>query len=343
MNEAGHIESKVNWRIRGRRSSDGPAGFFGSRTVTLVVAIFVCFVGFATVGRAQDDVIRVETELAAFEVSVSDSKGNPVRNLNASDFRLFEDGAERPIEFFQPIKKQDKGRPLSIVFALDVSGSMTAAEIERLRAAMQDFIDRLGDYNSYFAVLSFAMNVQTLQSFTNRPERLERSFEKLASEQEGLSTHAYDAVDDAIRLIEKRSPKLARDRVPKRAVIVITDGFPVGDTVRPDTVIERANTAQTTVYSVILPSFSRLQRNGDPLLTPFEASGLMEKTGGKSFYAGRKNFDPLFEALAEEVTSTYAVAYYPTENRARARRDVRIEPKRSGLIVRQNRTTLELK
>jgi hypothetical protein len=164
MNEAGHIESKVNWRIRGRRSSDGPAGFFGSRTVTLVVAIFVCFVGFATVGRAQDDVIRVETELAAFEVSVSDSKGNPVRNLNASDFRLFEDGAERPIEFFQPIKKQDKGRPLSIVFALDVSGSMTAAEIERLRAAMQDFIDRLGDYNSYFAVLSFAMNVQTLQS-----------------------------------------------------------------------------------------------------------------------------------------------------------------------------------
>ena len=75
----------------------------------------------------------------------------------------------------------------------------------------------------------------------------------------------------------------------------------------------------------------------------FEASGLMEKTGGKSFYAGRKNFDPLFEALAEEVTSTYAVAYYPTENRVRARRDVRIEPKRSGLIVRQNRTTLELK
>ena len=309
------------------------------RCVALAVTVFV-LIGLA---RAQEpDVIRVETELAAFEVSVADAKGNPVRNLSAGDFRLFEDGVERPIDFFQPIRKQDKGRPLSIVFALDVSGSMTAPEIERLRDAMQDFIDRLADYNSYFAVVSFAMNVQTLQSFTNRPDRLERSFQKLSSEQDGLSTHAYDAVDDAIRLLEKKSPKLAKNQVPRRAVIVITDGFPVGDTVRPQTVIERANAAQTTVYSVILPSFSRLQNGGDPLLTPFEASGLMERTGGKSFYAGRKNFDPLFADLAEEVTSTYAVAYYPTENRAKQRRDVRIES-RPGLIVRQNRTSVEIK
>ena len=68
----------------------------------------------------------------------------------------------------------------------------------------------------------------------------------------------------------------------------------------------------------------------------------MERTGGKSFYAGRKNFNPLFADLAEEVTSTYAVAYYPTENRAKQRRDVRIES-RPGLIVRQNRTSVEIK
>jgi VWFA-related protein len=305
------------------------------------VAVIVLF--FGTALRAQNgDVIRVDTELAAFEVSVTDAKGNPVRNLSSSDFRLFEDGVERPIEFFQPIRREDRGRPLSIVFVLDVSGSMTAAEMDRLRTAMQNFIDRLADYNSYFAVLSFAMKVQTLQSFTNRPDRLQRSFQKLSSEQDGLSSHAYDAVDDAIRLLDNRSPKLSKNQVPRRAVIVLTDGFPVGDTVRPETVIERANAAQTTVYSVILPSFSRFQRGTDPLLTLFEASGVVEKTGGKSFYAGSKNLDALFQALAEEVTSTYAVAYYPTEDAAKVRRTVRIES-RPGLVIRQNRTTLELK
>ena len=105
--------------------------------------------------------------------------------------------------------------------------------------------------------MTFGMEVKTLQSFTNKSEKLEKTFEKLLGENEGLSTHAYDAVDDAIRLLRKKSPSEIKRKMPKRAVILITDGFPVGDTVSPNTVIERANEAETTVYSVLLPSFSR--------------------------------------------------------------------------------------
>src|SRR5689334_22973756 len=76
--------------------------------------------------RAQtDDILRIDTDLAAFEVTVSDKEGKPVKNLDAKDFRVFEDGVQRPVDFFQPIRKQDNSRPLSVVFALDVSGSMT--------------------------------------------------------------------------------------------------------------------------------------------------------------------------------------------------------------------------
>ena len=259
-----------------------------------------------------DDIIRVDTELAAFEVTVTDKTGKPVRGLKAEDFRVIEDGEERKIDFFEPLKKQNATRPLSIVFALDVSGSMTAQELERLRAALQIFVQNLADYQSYFAVMTFGMEVKTLQSFTNRPEKLEKTFDKLLKdEEEGLSTHAYDAVDDAIRLLRKKSPPSIKNQLPKRAVILITDGFPVGDTVTPRTVIERANDAETSVYSVILPSFSRLQGNKKPLMTPLEASGLTEKTGGINFYAARNNYEPLFKALAEEITASYVLAFYP--------------------------------
>jgi hypothetical protein len=192
--------------------------------------------------------------------------------------------------------------------------------------------------------MSFAMDVRTLASFTNRPDRLEKSFQKLMRDQNGLSTHAYDAVHDAVRLLTRKSPKTIKDRLPKRAVIVITDGFPVGDTVGPETVIERANAAETTVYSVILPSYSRLQRSPGPLPTPLEASGLVERTGGKSFYATDRNFEPLFKSLAEEVTASYALAFYPREeDESSARpRKIRIESK-LGYVVRQNRTTYTLK
>jgi VWFA-related protein len=301
--------------------------------------LLLCFVVSA---QNSDDIIRIETELIPFEVTVTDKDGKPVRGLEAKDFKLFEDGVERPIDFFEPIKKE-AGRPLSIVFALDISGSITREELERLRDALRVFVQKLADYDSYFAVMTFGMEVKTLQSFTNRPDKLEKSFEKLLREQDGLSTHAYDAVDDAIRLLKKKSPSSIKDKIPKRAVILITDGFPVGDTVSPKTVIERANNAETTVYSILLPSYSRLQRDNKPLLTPLEASGLLDKTGGRAFYATQKSFEPLFKSLAEEITASYALAIYPKpQNPQNKFRQIRVETAK-GFQIKQNRNGYEIK
>ena len=302
-----------------------------------ILALFAV-VYFAVTAFAQSGEIRIDTELATFEVSVSDGKGAPIRGLSAADFRVFEDGKERTIDFFQPIKKRDSGRPLSLVFALDVSGSMTEAELARLRAAMEKFVQRLADYESQFAVLSFAMDVRRVQDFTNRPDRLNHAFGKLKRDHDGLSTHAYDAVDQAVRMIAKKSPKSIRDRIPRRAVILITDGFPVGDVVSSGTVIERANDLETSVFSVLLPSYSRLQRDGRRILTPLEASGLSERTGGINIAANESNFDRIFDALAEELTASYAIAFYPQEGEGSGERRVKIES-RTGLQVRQNRTS----
>jgi Ca-activated chloride channel family protein len=306
--------------------------------------VFLLLLGpLAGLAQEPEEVERIDTKLITFEVTVTDRNGSPVQNLKASDFSVFEDGVERTIDFFQPIKK-DAGRPLSVVFALDVSGSMTDDEMGRLRFAMQSFISRLADYNSYFAVVSFAMEVRTLQSFTNRRDKLERSFDKLVRDQVGLSTHAYDAVDDSIRLIARKSPKVIKGNYPKRAVVLISDGFPVGDVISPETLIERANAAETTVYAVILPSYSRLQTDKKPLITPLEASGLVERTGGKSFYANSRSFEALFRELAEDITASYAIAIYPDdgENPRDRPRKVTIGSK-AGFTVRQNRTEYKLK
>lgn len=304
--------------------------------------IMLCFCSFVH-AQTNEEVVRVETNLIPFEVSVTDKDGNPVRGLDAKDFKIFEEGVERPIEFFEPLRKSDESRPLSVVFALDVSGSVTSAELVRIHEALQNFVKRLADYNSYFAVMTFGMQVKTIQSFTNRPEKLEKSIDKILREQDGLSTHSYDAVDDAIRLIKKKSPPTVNHKIPKRAVILITDGFPVGDTVSPKTVIERANQAETTVYSVLLPSFSRLQMDKKPLMTPLEASGLLEKTGGRAFYATQKNFEPLFKSLAEEITSSYVIAFYPKDENRRDGKfhQVRIEAP-NGLLIKQNRSGYEI-
>jgi hypothetical protein len=126
----------------------------------------------------------------------------------------------------------------------------------------------------------------------------------------------------------------------KRAVVVVTDGFPVGDTVAASTVIERANAADVSVYTVTLPSFSRALASAErrPLPTPLDVSGLVEKTGGTNVYATDRDFAALFRALAEEVTSAYVLAFYPPEEK---RHDGRFHTIRvagpPGLQLRQSR------
>jgi Ca-activated chloride channel family protein len=287
-----------------------------------------------------EDVLRIDTDLVSVDVMVTDEEGRPVRGLNAEQFKLYEDDTERPISFFNVQKRGGDLRPIAVVFALDVSGSMTVEEIQRLRAALQIFSQRLSEYPSLFAVMAFGMEVKTIQGFTNDPQKLDRALERLTREPSGLSTHTYDAVDDAIRLLVRKAPRTRERRLMKRAVVVVTDGFPVGDTVEARTVIERANAADVSIYTVTLPSFSRVMASAErrPLPTPLDVSGLVEKTGGTNIYATDKDFATLFRALAEEVTSTYVLAFYPPEENRRDGRfhTIRVEGP-PGFKLRQSR------
>jgi Ca-activated chloride channel family protein len=291
----------------------------------------------------EDEVLRIDTDLVLVDVSVTDAKGKPVRGLRLEDFKLYDDGEERQLAFVNVERRGGVERPVAVVFAVDVSGSMTSEEMERLRAAMRVFTEKLAGRDALYALMSFGMSAKVRQEFTPDASKMGRAFERLAREIEGLSTHTYDAVDDAIRLLVRKAPRTRDRKLMKRAVVVITDGFPVGDTVSPETVIERANAAEVSVYTVTLPSYSRLLASTGPrapLPTPLDVSGLAEKTGGTNLYADAKDYEPLFRALAEEVTSTYVLAFYPPEEKRRDGRShtIRVEAP-PGLYVRQNRTT----
>lgn len=289
-----------------------------------------------------EEVLRFDTDLVSVDVTAMDTEGRPVRTLRQEDFKVYSDGSEQPISFFQIEQRQGEARPLAIVFALDVSGSMTQEEIMRLRSALQSFANNLAKHPVVYSVMTFGMRVKTIQKFTSDPDKLDDSLDRLSRDApNGLSTHTYDAVDDAIRSLVRNAPRTREKRLMKRAVLVVTDGFPVGDTVAPQTVIERANAADVSVFVVTLPSYSRVIASSaqTPLPTPLDVSGLAESTGGRNVYAIEKDYAPLFRALAEEVSSAYVLAFYPPDEK---RRDgqlhtIRVEGPR-GLTLRQSRS-----
>lgn len=288
-----------------------------------------------------DDVLKIDTDLVSLDVFAHNAEGRPVRNLRKEDFKIYLDNVEQPLAFFQVERRNSDPRPLAIVFALDISGSMSSIEMERLRSALNAFSARLTGHSALYAVMAFGMNVKVLQRFTAEPGKLDRAFERLAREPGGLSTHTYDAIDDAVRMLVRHTPRTRNRRLMKRAVMVVTDGFPVGDTVSAATVIERANDADTSVYVVTLPSYSRALAASTraPLPTPLDVSGVADLTGGRSVYAEESNYDGLFRSLAEEVTAAYVLAFYPPEAKRRDGQfhNIKVEGP-GGLTLRQSRT-----
>ena len=257
------------------------------------------------------DVIKIDTDLVPVNVTVTDAKGHLIRDLSKEDFKLFEDGVERPITSFNVETISGAPRPVAIVFAIDISGSMTREEVDRVTAAMREFSQRLANHPAVFGLMTFGMRVKTVQSLTSDREKLDRAFERLAQDTNGMSTHAYDAVDDAVRMLARQAPLTREHQLVKRAIVMITDGFPVGDIVSPDTVIQRANATDTSVYVVTMPSYTRLLASTQmtPLPTPLDVSGLVERTGGRSIYANERDMGPLFRAIAEEVASAYVLGF----------------------------------
>ena len=117
------------------------------------------------------------------DVSVTDVEGVRYENLTKQDFKLFSDGQEQPLSFFQVERRTGPARPLAIVFAVDISGSMTTEEMLRLRTALRAFSGNVADQQAVYAVMAFGMNVKLLQKFTTDASRLDRALERMRANQ----------------------------------------------------------------------------------------------------------------------------------------------------------------
>jgi Ca-activated chloride channel family protein len=308
------------------------------RTVIPFLLIFSASVISAQESRPQDPrpalTIRLDTDLVAIDVTVTDENGNYVRDLRADEFQLFEDGKPRKIEFFRINAESTLSRPLAVVFALDLSGSLKPEEIKTLRGAALKFTELMKG-ESVFAAMMFNYKVQILQNFSNDSRKLVRAFENLPRF-EG-STRIYDAIDQAITLLNRKGPRIRNGRPVRHVIVVISDGFDSSSTIDRKEMVRRASAAGITVYSITLPSYLfSITRATERVITPLDATRIVETTGGRDFPADSGDFTPIFKALAEEIRASYALAYYP-ELRDGKYHELRVQTSRPDVRLRVNR------
>ncbi len=312
---------------------------FSSRSKAAVAATLAAVFLISSALAQKEQVIKLNTDLVVIDVTVTDKDGNFIRNLKEEDFTLYEDDQPQRIDFFEMNEEASMTRPLAVVFAFDISGSITSEEVIKQREATEHFM-KLIRPESVFAIVAFNNEIRVLQDFTSDAKRIRAAFDKIKDV--GGSSRIFGSIDRSVSML-RRAPRYKSGRRLRRVVVVLSDGFDNIDATDQTELIRRANETEVTVYSITLPSYLPGPIANQRSMTLLDVSRIVPMTGGKDFSADTKDFTPVFKSIAEEIRASYTLAYYPPEQSRRDGRahQLRVESSRSGAIVRASRATYQ--
>ena len=272
---------------------------------------------------AQDDAskdnvtLKVEVNLVNILFNVRDKKGGLVGNLNKDDFKVFEDGKEQEVKYFN----RETDLPLTIGLLIDVSASqMNLIEIEK-NAAYQFFGSVLRKQDLAF-LISFGEESELLQDYTNSPKLLRAGLEGLhvssgvggfgpgpvPTISQPRGTVLYDAVYVA-------SADELKGQVGRKVLVLITDGEDEGSKYKISQAIEAAQKADAIIYGFYYVDRAFYMGHGMVFGGASDSAlrQMSEDTGGHVFHVDRKmTLQDAFTELQEEMRSQYAIGYTPT-------------------------------
>jgi VWFA-related protein len=222
---------------------------------------------------------------------VKDGRGRAIRDLEAKDFRLLEDGVEREIDVFFK-----ESVPLSITVAADVSGSMSRS-IDLVKQALREFVEKLGKGNE---LSLFAFN-DGFEWLSYRETRNAERLMAIARMSARGRTRLYDAMAEVLESMARTD-----DRVP--VLILFTDGDDVSSRASAASVANRAKTTNALVYVLALGGVS--DRDRDVLQGIAKASGGEFRILDNERDLGRR-LSEIHEDLGQLYTLTFAPAGPP--------------------------------
>lgn len=283
------------------------------------ILLFFSFSVFHSQINAQNDdsdEISVESSLVILNATVTDKNGKSVFGLKRGEFKIFEDGSEQALEFFQ-----SKESPFAAVILMDTSGSMEE-RVTLARSAAITFLDGLrADDNA--AIYNFDSKVSLVQDFSNSRNIIEKAFDLKS----GGMTVLNDAIYQAATELEKRLEK-------RRAILVLSDGADTKSKISSDKALKAALKANAMIYTV---DMSSIGMNGRERMQSQSAlKNFSGKTGGKFVSTpGGVELRNAFKNIAEELGNQYTFGYEPD--------NIKKDGKWHTLEVRISRPNLTIK
>jgi Ca-activated chloride channel homolog len=293
---------------------------------------------------------------------VLDRQGRFIPDLKRDQFKLFENGVEQKVAYFEPNEK-----PFTVALVLDTSAS-TFFHLWEIKEAAIAFAKQLRPQDRVL-VVTFDKLVMLLTEATNDQNVVTEVIERNAVT--GFSTRLYDAID---LVINERLNKIDG----RKAIVLFTDGvdtasyqatynstlreveeldaliYPIQYDTRDFAAAQNRGNSVTIVSSTTSSgwpfpsrSTSRVVYNNPTVQAPGTSKAeyqladqylhqLADKSGGRLYKANdRDQLAQAFSKIAEELRYQYSLGYYPqTTLESGERRMIKVKVEQPDVAVR---------
>jgi Ca-activated chloride channel homolog len=280
----------------------------------------------ATTNAADEPILTIKKRVDEVNVLfiATDRRGKFVRNLNQTDFSIFDD--HKPVQSILNFRRETD-LPIELGLLVDVSGSVKG-RFEFEKDAATGFLQHIvrPGYDRAF-VVGFNKESRLTQDFTDKVPLLSAGVQRLSN---GGGTALYDAIYKACK------EKLLREHSEhpiRKAIVILSDGEDNQSEYTRAQAIEMAQRAEVLIYAISTDDSGLILR-GDKVL-----EDLASATGGRAFFPYKmKDITHSFAAIEDELRSQYDVSYKPTDFDADGRyRSIEITAVKKDLQVRARR------
>jgi len=269
--------------------------------ITRLVGLFVAFISLPVFAQERPAApidkpytVSVDVDLVQFNVSVLDKKGHVVSGLDQQNFRIYEDGHPQDIRVFHP-----EDAPATVGVVIDNSGSMVTKRAEVIKAAT-DFLRSSNPRDEVFIVTfneNVSMGLPPNVPFSNDFSQLHDALSRIRADGR---TALYDAIAVALQHLD-------RGTMPKKAVVVLSDGGDNASHCGLKDVLRMSEKSSASIYTIGIYDESDHDRN------PKVLRQLAKLTGGEA-YIPRKvtQLDNVWRRIAGGIRNQYTIGYVST-------------------------------
>jgi VWFA-related protein len=270
--------------------------------------------------------LRVNVNLVSNYFSVRDKHNGLVSTLTRNDCTILEDKVPQTIKNWGA----ETDQPLTLGILLDTSGSQqNVLPLEQQTGS--EFLKRVLRSKDEAFLVSFDVDVDLLQDFTNSASQLSRAMNKAEINTAGGNgaggvpgigqgpvpvhgTPKGTLLFDAVVLAANEKMRVENER---KAMILLTDGGDQGSHYKLQDAIAAAQKANSIIYVLLIADRGFYGGMSFGYTGASDMKRLAEQTGGRMIDVGNNGpkMEAAFKQIEDELRTQYVASYTPTNTK----------------------------